>query len=138
MNEPVQLEEMGYEVNNLRVADYVHLASNGIITNEMMIEDNPALVKKFVQAALRGVAYTIENPEEAYEISKNYVEGLDDADKDVQLEILLQSIRFWASDRLGYIDINAWNNMHDVLLKMGLISAQQDVEKSFTNQFIDE
>lgn len=138
VNEPVQLEEMGYEVNNLRVADYVHLASNGIITNEMMIEDNPALVKKFVQAALRGVAYTIENPEEAYEISKNYVEGLDDADKDVQLEILLQSIRFWASDRLGYIDINAWNNMHDVLLKMGLISAQQDVEKSFTNQFIDE
>src|SRR5512146_559975 len=33
-NEPVQLRAKGYQLDELRVADYVKLASNGLITNE--------------------------------------------------------------------------------------------------------
>ena len=36
-NEPIQLEAQGYKVDVLRVADYVSLASNGLLTNEKTI-----------------------------------------------------------------------------------------------------
>ncbi|HVM72899.1 MAG TPA: ABC transporter substrate-binding protein, partial [Anaerolineales bacterium] len=41
-NEPVQLRSQGYSLTELRVADYVQLASNGLITNEKTIAENPA------------------------------------------------------------------------------------------------
>ena len=40
-NEPIQLEAMGYDLDLIRVADYVPLASNGLITNEKTIRENP-------------------------------------------------------------------------------------------------
>jgi len=40
-NEPVQLRSEGYSLTELRVADYVQLASNGLITNEKTISEKP-------------------------------------------------------------------------------------------------
>ena len=135
-NEPIQLESMGYEVSVLSVADYAHLASNGIITNETTIEKDPDLVRRFVQAVVRGVEYTIRNPEEAYEISRKYVEGLEDLDQSVQMKVLLTSIDYWKADRVGYSHPEAWENMQEVLIGMGLLAESQDLEKAFTNEFV--
>jgi NitT/TauT family transport system substrate-binding protein len=33
-NEPVVLRSLGYEVDVVRVADYLQLVSNGLVTNE--------------------------------------------------------------------------------------------------------
>jgi NitT/TauT family transport system substrate-binding protein len=40
------------------------------------------------------------------------------------------------SQRLGYSDPQAWENMQDVLLDMGLITEKLDLSKAFTNEFI--
>ncbi len=136
-NEPVQLAAQGYEINVIRVADYVTLASNGVITNETTIAENPDLVRRFVQAALKGLAYTIQHPDEAYEISKDFVESLAVADEKVQREVLDISITFWQADVLGYSDPEAWENMQRVLLNMGLLTEPLDLEEAFTNQFIE-
>lgn len=135
-NEPVQLKAKGYELNELRVADYVQLASNGLITNEETLNKNPDLVRKMVAAFLKGLQETIANPDEAYEISKKYVENLAQADEKVQREVLARSIELWRAERLGYSDAQAWQNMNDTLLKMGLLKQPVDVSKAFTNQFI--
>jgi len=135
-NEPVQLRAQGLEVNLLRVADYVQLASNGLITNEQTIRENPELVRGMVQAITRGVADTIANPDEAFEISKNYVENLAQADQIVQRKVLDETIEFWKADRLGYSDPAAWENMQSLLLEMGLINQPLDLSQAFTNEFI--
>ena len=135
-NEPIQLRAQGYEIVEFRVADYVQLASNGIITNEELIRNEPEFVRGMVQAFLRGLADTIANPEEAYEISKKYVENLAEADQTVQKEILAKSIEFWKGDPLGYSDPEAWENMQNVLLDMGLLESPLDLEAAFTNEFI--
>ena len=83
-NEPVQLQAQGYALNEMRVADYVQLASNGLITNETTITQNPDLVRRMTQAFLKGLQDTIVNPDEAYEISKKYVDNLSQADESVQ------------------------------------------------------
>lgn len=136
-NEPVQLRALGYEVNVIKVADYVHLTANGIITNETMIAENPEMVRQFVGAILKGLEYTIEHPDEAYEISKNYVEGLEEADQAVQMEVLMLSIEFWKADQLGFSERDAWENMQDVLLDMGLLAEPLDLDAAFTNEFIE-
>ena len=75
-NEPIQLRAQGINLEEIRVADYVELASNGLITNEKTIAENPALVQGMVKAITQGVRDTIANPGEAFEISKDYIEGL--------------------------------------------------------------
>ncbi len=138
VNEPVQLRSMGYAIDEIAVADYAQLASNGLITNETTIEEKPDLIEKMINSFQKGLEYTIENPEEAYEISKKFIEGLDDDDKDVQMEILLSSIRLWQADRLGFSDPQSWNNMQDVLIQMGLLEEPSDLNRAYTNQFVGE
>jgi NitT/TauT family transport system substrate-binding protein len=135
-NEPVQLESEGYALNEIRVADYVQLASNGLITNEQAINAYPDLVKRMTSAFLKGLADTIANPGEAYNISLKYVPDLAKADPATQKEILTRSIGLWKTDTLGRIDPQAWQNMQDTLLKMGLLKQPLDLTKAFTNRFV--
>jgi NitT/TauT family transport system substrate-binding protein len=120
----------------IRVADYVQLASNGLISNEATVAQNPGLVQRMVQATLQGVRDTLANPEEAYEISKSFVEGLGDADQTLQREILATSMEFWKSDTLGESSPEAWENMHTVLLDMGLLTQPLELDKAYTNAFV--
>ncbi len=135
-NEPVQLRAQGYDLNEIRVADQVQLASNGLITNEKTIAENPDLVRRMVKALLQGLADTIANPDEAYSMSKKHVPNLADADEVVQKEVLSRSIELWQADRLGFSNVQAWQNMQDTLLKMGLLKEPLDLEKAFTNDFV--
>jgi NitT/TauT family transport system substrate-binding protein len=136
-NEPIQLRAKGYAVDVIRVADYVSLASNGLLTNETTLAQNPDLVRGMIRAFLHGVADTISDPGQAYEISKKYVEGLEQADRAVQMEVLMTSIEFWKSDTPGLSDSAAWENMHTVLLDMGLLPQALDISQAFTNQFVE-
>lgn len=135
-NEPVQLQAQGYALNEMRVADYVQLASNGLITNKTTLAQNPDLVRGMAEAFLKGLRDTIANPDEAYEISKKYVDNLSQADETVQKQVLARSIELWKAERLGYSNADAWTNMNDLLVKMGLLSAPLDVNQAFTNDFV--
>jgi NitT/TauT family transport system substrate-binding protein len=44
-NEPIQLRARGIPVTEIRVADYVKLASNGILASEKVVAENPELVR---------------------------------------------------------------------------------------------
>ena len=135
-NEPIQLRAKGYAVDVIPVADYAHLAANGLITNEKTLQENPELVRRFVKATLRGIGAVRSNPDEAYEISKKYVEGLAQADEAVQKEVLSTSIAIWNTDPPGAADSQAWENMQAILLDMGLLKAPQDLSKAYTNEYI--
>ncbi len=135
-NEPVQLQAQGYKLNEIRVADHVQLASNGLITNEQTIRQNPDLVRRMTSAFLKGLADTIANPDEAYSISEKYVPTLAKSDATTQKEVLSRSIELWKTSRLGQSDPQAWQNMQNTLLKMGLLKQPLDLTQAFTNQFL--
>ncbi|MGA2489074.1 MAG: ABC transporter substrate-binding protein [Anaerolineales bacterium] len=135
-NEPIQLRSEGYGLNELRVADYIQLASNGLITNEKTISENPDLVRSMVKAFLHGLADTIADPATAYETSKAYVENLAKLDAIVQKQKLATSIELWKADRLGYSQPKSWESMQAVLLDMGLLTKPVDLSKAYTNNFL--
>jgi NitT/TauT family transport system substrate-binding protein len=138
-NEPLQLAARGLPVNVIRVADYVQLASNGLLSSEATLRDHPELVRAMLRATLRGVEQAIADPEAAFEICKKYVEGLaalSPEEQDLQRAVLAASIEFWRSDRPGYSDPAAWENMHALLLEMGLLADPLDIQQAFTNDYL--
>jgi NitT/TauT family transport system substrate-binding protein len=116
----------------------MRLVSNGLITNQTTLDQNPDLVRRMVKATLQGLADAIANPDQAYEISKKYVENLAQADATVQKQKLAASIVMWKSDKLGYSDPQAWDNMQKVLTDMGLLTQPLDLTKAYTNSFIGQ
>jgi NitT/TauT family transport system substrate-binding protein len=135
-NEPVQLRSEGYSLTELRVADYVQLASNGLITNEKTISQNPDLVRRMIKAFLQGLADTIADPAAAYTISKAYVQNLAQLDPALQQQKLATVIGLWKADRLGYSQPKAWDSMQSVLLEMGLLIKPLDLTKAYSNNFL--
>ncbi len=137
-NEPVQLRSLGYEVDVIGVADYLSLVSNGLITNETVLSQNPDLVRRMVRAIVRGVQSTIADPEEAYQITTGYVENLAQADQQVQKEVLRTSIDLYQQEPWGRSDPQAWQNMHQVLLDMGLLAQPLELSQAYSNDFLPE
>ena len=139
-NEPEQLKALGYEINLLRASDMVQMVSNGLITNETTIKANPDLVSRMSRSILKGIKWTQENPDEAFEICKKYVDNLANADnQDLQKQVLIQSIALYpdsTSTSLGSTDPAAWENMADVMKEMKLLNTDFDLTGSFTNDFI--
>ena len=135
-NEPIQLRSRGIAVTEIRVADYAQLAANGLLTSEKVIAENPDLVRAFVGAFIKGLRYSIDHPDEAFTLSESYIPNFADLDADVQKQVLATSMEQWKAKRLGYSDPQAWENMQNVLLDMGLISEKMDLSKAFTNQFV--
>jgi NitT/TauT family transport system substrate-binding protein len=135
-NEPIQLRAQGFDLTELRVADIIQLASNGLITNEKTISEKPDLVRRMVKAFLLGLADTIADPAAAYETSKVYVENLAQLDPVVQKQKLATSIELWKADRLGASQPKAWESMQTVLLDMGLLTQPLDLSKAFTNKYL--
>jgi len=134
-NEPIEMQSKGQDVDVLRVSDYLQLVSNGIITNEETLKNNPDLVKRMVQAMMKGVVEAAGNQDAAYETSKKYIDNLDKADTAVQKKVLATSASMWQVTNPGSSDPKAWENMQAILLKMGLIKQPLDLTKAYTNQF---
>ena len=140
-NEPIKLEAEGYAVDVIKVSDYLELVANGLLTSEKVVQEQPEMVRAMVAATLEGIQYTMDHPQEAFEISKKYVENLaslPSADQQVQEQVLAASIQLWQTDPLGYSQPQAWQNMQDILLEMGLLKKPQDLEQAYTNRFLPE
>jgi NitT/TauT family transport system substrate-binding protein len=133
-NEPVVLKDKGIPFTLLRVADYTSLVANGLATNETTLKEHPEQVRGMVKALLHGIADAAVNPDEAFEISKKYVENLDKGTPDVQKAVLLASIEFWKNP--GATQPAAWENMQTLLLEMGLLKNAVDLKTAYTNDYL--
>ncbi len=83
-NEPLQIQQRADAGNCNRitslkvfpVSDALDMVSNGLLTNEQTIAENPDLVTSMVTAFDAGVRTAINNPAQAYLISLDFVENL--------------------------------------------------------------
>jgi len=135
-NEPVQLTQAGENVTVIQVSDYLNLVSNGLVTNEKLIQENPELVRKMVRASLKGLAYTIKNPDEAFNLARTFIPDMTDEDAPTQREVLATSIGLWHSDKPGFSDPQAWTNSVNFMRQSGLLDTDVNIDSLYTNQFV--
>lgn len=133
-NEPLQLAALGEEINVIYVSDYIDMVANGIITNETFMAEHPNQVEAFVRAILRGLQDTLADPTGAYEISKIYIEGLDDS----RMNVLAASLGLWEAETLGITEPASWENTQDILLQIDFIDAPlANLQDAYTNRFVE-
>jgi NitT/TauT family transport system substrate-binding protein len=140
-NEPIQLEANGIKVNVIKVSDYYPLASDGIITSEQMITDEPELVRAFVRATLRGMQAVIDDETAAFDTALGYIPEAQHGDVELQKKVLAATTPFWQSDLtkqygLGYTDAESWKATHTFLREAGLLKADVAIDQAFTNEFL--
>jgi NitT/TauT family transport system substrate-binding protein len=140
-NEPVQLEQQGIKVNVIKVADFYPLASDGIIASETLLKGDPDMVRGFVRATLKGMQETLENTDEAFKTTLEYIPEAQRGDLNLQRKVLQETLPYWQSDMttkegLGYTDMQSWQATHKFLRDSKLLKSDVDLSKAFTNAFI--
>lgn len=143
-NEPVQLAQQNIPVNVIRVADSYPLASDGIIASERLVAEQPAVVRGFVRATLRGMQDVIADPDAAFQTSLAYIPELksaDEATQRLQRAVLGETLPYWQSELtsregLGFTDAASWQATHTFLRDSGLLKQDVDVAEAFTNDFV--
>ncbi len=104
-NEPLQVQDRIDQsdcgsvtgITVFPVSAAADMVSNGIVTNEETIANEPELVSAFVTAYDQALHDTINNPAEAYLLSANYVDGLplpDDLKATLE-QSAAQTAEFW-------------------------------------------
>jgi len=136
-NEPVQLNQRGYETNLIPIADYAPIVSNGVIASEEVLENDPELVESFARAFLQGLEDTLEDPDEAFEICKAYVDGLEE-NAEVQRAVLDASMAYWRGEPLGRSEPEAWRNTVEVMEGADLLEGEVDPDEAYTNAFLPQ
>ncbi len=132
-NEPLQLRKQGLQVRTFDVSDYQPLISNGIITTESTLHNQPDVVRGFVQATIKGLKDVIANPAGAVQISQNYVQGMDTGNA---MSVLLATIPIWQGDGqkpLGYNDNATWQSMEQFLVSQKVIPPVDNLSRAYTN-----
>ncbi len=136
-NEPLTIQENCFDTTVIYVSDYVDLVSNGLVTNETTIEDNPELVAGMAKAIKRGIEDTIADPEAAFDISVAFIPDLAEADYDTQLQVLKNTVALWLSENLGATDPERWETTQEVMLEIGFINEPlDDLEAAYTLEFL--
>ncbi|MGQ9785435.1 MAG: ABC transporter substrate-binding protein [Anaerolineae bacterium] len=136
-NEPVQMRYLNKPVYVFEASDYINMVSNGIVTNERMIQEQPDVVRQLVQGFLKGLQYTLDHPDEAFAIVRQVVPEITDEQAPVQRAVLDASLALWRTDQLGRSDPAAWSDTITVMKAAGMIETAPDVETLYTNQFVE-
>ncbi len=139
-NEPYLLRKWGYELREWSAAD-AGLSSLGLtyVTTEAEIAQHPERLERFVRAALRGIAYAEEHPDEAVDIVMKYAGP--ETDREHMRFMLDTEIRdahsaLTEAHGVGWQTADQWQALEDELLQYHALAASVDVQQVFTTRFL--
>lgn len=137
VNEPIQLQNQGIDIEVIEVSDYIDFVSNGLVVSDDLLAEDPDLVQRMVRASLRGLSDTIENPDDAFEFVRQAIPELTDEEAPTQRQVLDASIDLWRSDQPGLSSREAWQESTNFMKEIGLLENDIEIESLYTNKFIE-
>jgi putative hydroxymethylpyrimidine transport system substrate-binding protein len=134
--EGINMEQEGYEINVIKlqdygVPDYYELI---IVCRQDLIDKEPALLRSFLKAAVKGQAFVREHPDRAVEI-------LHRASPELKVNFLAASLRKMLplmEFRGGQFrqEEKKWSEMISFMRVSGLIKTRPPANTAFTNEFL--
>lgn len=106
-----------------------------IVSNEKLLNENPELAKKFLEATTKGYEYAIENPVESAKILLKSAPEIDE-------QLAIKSQEYLAdkyiddAPRWGEMKDDVWNNYTNFLKEYKLIDKDMEAKDAYTNEFL--
>lgn len=140
-NEPGQLERIGYPVRVFDPSEHdLPMLGLTYIASRDGIESEPEAIERFVQGALRGIAYAAEHPEEALDIVMQYApqEVREQQDFMLTTELSRAATDLTEANGYGWQTAEQWQALADSLQAFDIVEGDVDVSQVFTMQFLEE
>ncbi len=133
-NEPYLIQSWGYPVTVWDAADYgVPTLGLTYVASEAMLAENSDLLERFLRAAIRGIEYAAEYPEEAVEIVLGYAGPETDPE---HMRFMLESEVKDAQSQYGYgwQTAEQWGALAEMLVQYEALPNGMDISGAFTTQ----
>ena len=134
----VKGEAKGREVVWIGFADHgIQMYSNGIAVNNAFMAANPKAVESFVKASVRGLEWTIQNPDGAIAILAKRTETAPAVLKE-QLMVALPLMNNAEAKKngLGSMTADKWKITQDIMVEYGEQKARVPDDKAWTTRFL--
>lgn len=141
VNGPVVLAQAGIATTEIRLDDYLVIPANGLVTNETTIAQQPDLVKKMVRATLRAIRYTLDHPDEAFEIALQYVPEAGGENEAANRAVFDASLPYWTyapGAQPGATRPEDWQTAAEFMQRIGLVDTLVAADTLYTNEFLAE
>ncbi|HEY7675571.1 MAG TPA: ABC transporter substrate-binding protein [Candidatus Methylomirabilis sp.] len=116
----------------------VSAVSNGIVVHNDLLKENPALIRSFVAASLKGFLWARKNPDEAAAIVRKFSETVNPAIARREMEM---SWNTWVTPNtrgkpLGWMSDRDWDDTVKNLREYGGVTTPLDPKALYTNEFV--
>lgn len=138
-NGPVVLRAQGEEITTLQASDYMTMPSNGLITNEEMLANDPELVRRMVRAFLRSVEYGLANPDESFELALQAVPEAGGDNAAINRAVFDATLTFWETPegrQPGMTYLEEWQEAAEFMVRIGLAETLVPAEELFSNEYL--
>jgi NitT/TauT family transport system substrate-binding protein len=135
----LELPAKGIDINIINPSTYGFVTHGyTIFTTEKLIKENPDLVLRFLRASLKGVSFTVNNPEDALKSLLNRDPKLDPALNLTRIKaynaVTSNSTEFPA----GYMDKRMFQETYDRLVNEKIIETKFNLHDVYTTQFLEK
>jgi NitT/TauT family transport system substrate-binding protein len=139
VSDPPVIAANGGEPVVFAYTDYgFKMYSNGLIASDKTIQEDPDLVRRFVQATFKGIKYANDNPDEAAKILVKHVPEINVNAAKMGIELASQIL--WTDEAkangIGYMTKEMWEQTQKNMVEFMNLKKSFPVEELFTNQFL--
>ena len=132
---PVQAA--GVKVKVISTDEFFPHMAQGIGVSDQVIKDKPELVRKFVQAALRGMKDIMDDPNKAAEDFVKFVPEWQGKEAAIKATLnYYATLVYPGQPQLGQVNVERLSNLQDFYLAKGLIQRKSPIEDLYSNEFI--
>ncbi|MBI3077145.1 MAG: ABC transporter substrate-binding protein [Deltaproteobacteria bacterium] len=131
--------KMGKEIHGVFYGDWgLDIYSSGILAQDRTIQERPDLVRRFVHATMRGVAWTVEHPDRAADIFVKHHPAINRnlarEHIGVVIDHLLTPVAL--SQGIGYMAREKMDRTVEVITQHMKLSTRVSAEELYTNEFL--
>ncbi len=139
-NEPFLIRSWGYDLTLWAAEDY-GVPSLGLtyVTSEAILQDQPEALTRFLRAALQGIEYARDYPQETVEIVMKYAGPQADPNHMrfmLETELADAFSPLTEDHGLGWQTLEQWQSLADMLYEYGIIPSL-DANGAFTTELLE-
>lgn len=130
------VESNGHEAGCIRFSDIgVSTVGITVLTNDSVLENNPDLVQRFVDATVRSFEAYYEDPEAALDAA---MKSLPDINREVLLAQAEMIKAFYGDRPVGHFDPEDWKATVETMKLTGVLESDLPYDAYYRSEFVDK